>query len=1208
LKTISTTYSYSPSPFGPYVGQYVMNVVPTQVTTTWAANGKVSQVTKTYDSGFTFTVPGGFSGNYTGLYGKVSVENDYDYGNGSHGSLLKQVNTCYLWQTSATNANCTSSNANYATYLSNNMMNLVYSSQITDGTSQKAYTQYGYDETATVASGMGAAQNLDLSVWTGTLRANQTSVNRWLNLPTVQTLTNKTTYYDTGMPSVAKDPLLNPTTYQYSSTFQDAYVTEVTNALSQNTLYNYDYDTGLKTSTTDPNSQVTTDSYDVNWRLTNDTRPTGGGQTSFCYTDLNASNCAQGSAPFQVIITKEITSALNGITTAVIDGVGRLAHTQFNSDPDGVDYVDDTYDGVGNKATVSNPYRTTSDSTYGITTYAYDALHRVKQVTQPDGSLSLLKTAYCGNSTLVTDEAGHWRRSEVDGLGRLIEVDEPNSSTAAVNSNGCPGANDPIWVTTYGYNQLGDLLSVVQVGSRQRNFTYDSLSRLLTAYNPESGTLAYAYDADGNVHTKTAPSPNQSATGTKTATTTYTYDALNRLTGKSYSDGYTSNNPTPSASYSYDGNTLTGCTIAPPALSDSYPVGRRTSMCDGSGGTSWSHDTMGRILEERRTIGTVRGDYVIDAFNLDGSVKTLTPVGGYGLNYTYSGAARPLTVQHSGANIVAAATYAPPGELAGTALGSTTGFTVANTYNNRLQPNLLSAASPSGTVFSESFNFHLGAGDNGNVYQIVNNRDNTRSQNFIYDQLNRIQQAYSSGTQWGETFGPAATAPGVAPSTPGIDTWGNLTNRSGVTGKTNYEPLSVSAGTNNQLSGFGYDAAGNMTSNGSASYVYDDENRLIATAANSYLYDGDGERVEKCTEGTTPGTCATNATGTLYWRGSGSDPLSETDLSGNVINTYIFFNGQRVARSDSAGATHYYFSDHLGSHGVVENAAGSACEQDIDYYPYGGQENDYCSTPVAQNYKFTGKERDTESNLDNFGARYNASSLGRFMTPDWSAKPQGVPYAVLGDPQSLNLYAYVRNNPLNRTDPTGHCDSGGQKQSFLWCVGHALGFNETKEEAAARISNERQWLVNNVAQNKGQADYLRNASATTVNGIYRKWDSAIQGAQNGEVRYPTQDFTRDASGNLVLYRGGPSFEPRPGEYKLNPDGTVKTTRGVSVNTDPTAVERFGGAYEIKMMPPELTANPWGRAGHYELVPAEEGFTMEQVLQFLRSIVTEPPPE
>jgi RHS repeat-associated protein len=63
-------------------------------------------------------------------------------------------------------------------------------------------------------------------------------------------------------------------------------------------------------------------------------------------------------------------------------------------------------------------------------------------------------------------------------------------------------------------------------------------------------------------------------------------------------------------------------------------------------------------------------------------------------------------------------------------------------------------------------------------------------------------------------------------------------------------------------------------------------------------------------------------------------------------------------------------------------------------------------------YKFTGKERDAESELDNFGARYNACSLGRFMSPD----PMGGHY---GDPQTLNRYAYVRNNPLRFTDPTG---------------------------------------------------------------------------------------------------------------------------------------------------------------------------------------------
>jgi RHS repeat-associated protein len=85
--------------------------------------------------------------------------------------------------------------------------------------------------------------------------------------------------------------------------------------------------------------------------------------------------------------------------------------------------------------------------------------------------------------------------------------------------------------------------------------------------------------------------------------------------------------------------------------------------------------------------------------------------------------------------------------------------------------------------------------------------------------------------------------------------------------------------------------------------------------------------------------------------------------------------------------------------------------------------------------RFTGKERDAESGNDYFGARYYASSMGRFMSPDWAAKLEGsnpVPYANLEYPQTLNLYSYAGNNPLSRTDPDGHCTNGGKQQGFWW--------------------------------------------------------------------------------------------------------------------------------------------------------------------------------
>jgi RHS repeat-associated protein len=82
----------------------------------------------------------------------------------------------------------------------------------------------------------------------------------------------------------------------------------------------------------------------------------------------------------------------------------------------------------------------------------------------------------------------------------------------------------------------------------------------------------------------------------------------------------------------------------------------------------------------------------------------------------------------------------------------------------------------------------------------------------------------------------------------------------------------------------------------------------------------------------------------------------------------------------------------------------------------------------------TGKERDAETGLDFFGARYFSAAQGRFTSPDWSASPEPVPYADLGDPQSLNRYAYVRNNPLSRTDLSGHADDPCKKSKADTCV------------------------------------------------------------------------------------------------------------------------------------------------------------------------------
>jgi RHS repeat-associated protein len=91
---------------------------------------------------------------------------------------------------------------------------------------------------------------------------------------------------------------------------------------------------------------------------------------------------------------------------------------------------------------------------------------------------------------------------------------------------------------------------------------------------------------------------------------------------------------------------------------------------------------------------------------------------------------------------------------------------------------------------------------------------------------------------------------------------------------------------------------------------------------------------------------------------------------------------------------------------------------DADFYPFGGERD--VNASCTQNYKFEGKERDSETQNDDFGARYYSWRVGRWLSADWSAVPAPVPYANLTNPQTLNLYAVVSDNPETFADLDGH--------------------------------------------------------------------------------------------------------------------------------------------------------------------------------------------
>jgi RHS repeat-associated protein len=248
-----------------------------------------------------------------------------------------------------------------------------------------------------------------------------------------------------------------------------------------------------------------------------------------------------------------------------------------------------------------------------------------------------------------------------------------------------------------------------------------------------------------------------------------------------------------------------------------------------------------------------------------------------------------------------------------------------------------------------------------------------------------------------------------------------------------------------------YDAAGNVLNDGLNQYLYDGEGRICAMqpvsggAITGYLYDADGTRVAKGTltwtgQGNSTWTTAcsgmsgqggwTFAKTSDYILGPSGEQVTEMTVVGNNeiwLHTNVWAGGKILATYSSVtNNTIFPLNDWLGTKRMELGAL--PCVSTYTSLPYGdalAPVNSGCTD--ATEHHFTGKERDSESGNDYFGARYYASSMGRWLSPDWSAKVVPVPYAKLDNPQSLNLYAYVGNNPLVRVDPDGHVTCAGNK-------------------------------------------------------------------------------------------------------------------------------------------------------------------------------------
>jgi RHS repeat-associated protein len=274
------------------------------------------------------------------------------------------------------------------------------------------------------------------------------------------------------------------------------------------------------------------------------------------------------------------------------------------------------------------------------------------------------------------------------------------------------------------------------------------------------------------------------------------------------------------------------------------------------------------------------------------------------------------------------------------------------------------------------------------------------------------------------------------------DRYGNRTQQNLLAG-TGFAPQTpTDPTTNHLLSPNVYDASGNMTNDTFHTYAYDAQNRAktVDTTGATYTYVG-ALRVKKVVGSTT----------TVYVF-SGNKVMAEY-VNGAPVNQptkeYVYAGSRLLATVAAGGATTYQHPDHLSIR--AETDALGNLTRSFGHYPFGEA---WYETGTASKWKFTSYERDSESALDQAVFRYYSSRLGRFMSPDWLA-------GYLGDPQSLDRYAYVRNDPVNYVDRLGlgYCvwydDVNGNTYDF-----HPDSAEECQSNGGTYVSTDTTIVVN----------------------------------------------------------------------------------------------------------------------------------------------------
>jgi RHS repeat-associated protein len=831
----------------------------------------------------------------------------------------------------------------------------------------------------------------------------------------------------------------------------DCNLVTVTDLRGGVTSYTYNTQHQLLTVTDPRNHVVVTNVYGDAARLKSQTDALGRTTTY----DLKTAVCEDGVCGNDTIVA---TDPRGNKWTDEYDAYGGLLSqedplsntTTYTSDPVTQDPLSSTdplgntasfaYDASHNLTQTTLPGGISTSSTYGAgarvasatnargntTSYSYDASGNPTLVTQPGGATIGMTYTSQGQLSSVTDQAAKTTAYTYDAAGNLASSTSPlgNKTTMGYDASGRPtsvidprgnatGANpndykstiaynaadevtsvtDPLGHTnTYGYDLAGNLTSHTDPNSNIWAYTYDAANQLVTVTAPDLSTTSYAYDASGNLISRT--DANNHAT-------TYSYDADNRLIdiadplgrhwGLSYdADSNLTSITTPSTgTITYAYNSLgqrSSASYSDSTATVSYtydPDGNRASMTDGTGTTNYTYDNRDHLTQTSH--GTDTFAYTYDPV---GRVSSRTYPDTTNTAYTYNDDGHISTATSNGNTTNY--TYDPAGELTQTTLPNT----VAETYTYNHAGQL--------TSLNDGFRtFAYGYDPTGNV---TSRSIGGSATTYSYDTLNRLTDASGASTlhyAYDPVGNRTSFVDPAGTTAYSYDAGDQLQSAIGPAGTTNY----------------GFDANGNETSAGAWTYAFNLANQLASatngTTTTSYTYDGSGNRATSTVGATTT---------TSLWDGNFALPelALERDSGAGLIRRYTYGNSRISMTTPTTTAD--YSTDMLGSVTELSGNTGTLLGQ-YDTNPFGDAATNTSVDPsVAGNpYGYTGEYQDPTTGLSNLRARQYDPTTGRFLSPD-----------PLGPQNAASTYAYVADNPLGYTDPSG-LKPRGNTCSSPWC-------------------------------------------------------------------------------------------------------------------------------------------------------------------------------